>query len=91
MSEREIRWNSDKDAQLRSHPTRGGVGLAECAAIIETGQILDDAPHPKRQNQRMFIIEINGYAYAVPYTQDGNVVFLKTAFPSRKHTEAFLK
>jgi hypothetical protein len=85
-----IRWNFEKDQLLRSDLTRGGIGLAECAVAIEEGRILDDLPNPTRDGQRIFVLEINDYAYVVPYISEDNVIFLKTMFPSRKHTAQYL-
>lgn len=39
----------------------------------------------------MFVLEFSGYAYVVPYVRDGNMIFLKTMFPSRKHTAKYLE
>lgn len=91
MRARDIRWSDAKDALLRLDKTRGYKGLAECAAAIESGKILEDGPHPNRLNQRIFVIEIEGYAYVVPYVIEGDYVFLKTMFPSRKYTAEYLK
>ena len=90
MEAREIFWSPSKDAEIRGIENRGGIGLAECAAAIEDGRILDELPHPSRANQRIFVLEINNYAYVVPYVKDGNSVFLKTMFPSRKHASRYL-
>lgn len=90
MAVREIRWSFEKDLLLRSDPARGGMGLAECAVAIEEGRILDDLPNPVREGQRIFVLEIEAYAYVVPYVTDGDVIFLKTMFPSRKHTALYL-
>jgi hypothetical protein len=90
MANLEIRWSAEKDLLLRSDLTRGGVGLAECAVAIEEGRILDDLPNPTREGQRIFVLEINDYAYVVPYITEGDVIFLKTMFPSRKHTAHYL-
>ncbi len=90
MAVREIRWCIEKDILLRSDPARGGIGLAECAVAIEEGRILDDLPNPVREGQRIFVLEIEAYAYVVPYVTDGEVIFLKTMFPSRKHTAHYL-
>jgi hypothetical protein len=60
MAIKEIRWSVEKDQLLRSDPTRGGIGLVECAVAIEEGRILDDLPNPMRD-----------YAYVVPYVTDG--------------------
>jgi hypothetical protein len=37
----------------------------------------------------MMVVEIRGYAYCVPFVQDGSVTFLKTIFPSRKMKKKF--
>jgi hypothetical protein len=91
MKFREIRWNAEKDELLRSEPGRGGIGLSECAVAIEEGRILDDIQSPSRPNQRMFILDIEGYAFVVPYVFDESGVFLKTMFPSRDYTAKYLR
>ena len=90
MVAKEVRWNVEKDLLLRSDPTRGGIGLAECAVAIEEGRVLDDLPNPVRAGQRILVLEIDDYAYVVPYVTDGDTIFLKTMFPSRKHTAQYL-
>lgn len=90
MVAKEIRWSVEKDLLLRSDPTRGGIGLAECAVAIEEGRILDDLPNPVRAGQRILILDIDDYAYVVPYVTEGDTIFLKTMFPSRKHTAKYL-
>ena len=90
MVAKEIRWSVEKDLMLRSDPTRGGIGLAECAVAIEEGRILDDLPNPIRAGQRILVLEIDDYAYVVPYVTEGDTIFLKTMFPSRKHTAKYL-
>lgn len=91
MKFNEIRWNEEKDAILRQNPSRKNVGFAECAAAIEEGRILDNIIHPVRQNQRIYILEIDDYAFAVPYVFDGDALFLKTIFPSRLYTAQYLR
>ena len=91
MTSRIVQWNAEKDALLRLDASRGGIGLAECAVAIEEGRILDELPNPARTGQRMFVLEFGGYAYVVPYVTDGDVIFLKTVFPSRKHTAEYLE
>ncbi len=62
---------------------------------IEAGAVLDILPHPnlaKYPNQEMYILEINGYVYVVPFvTENDHQVFLKTIFPQRKLTKYYLK
>jgi hypothetical protein len=70
---------------------RAGVGLAECAVAIEEGRILDNIESATRPNQRVFVLEIDDYAFVVPYVFDENTVFLQTMFPSRKYTARYLR
>ena len=80
-----------KIASLNSPRAEFGIGLSECAVAIEEGRILDDIQSPSRPNQRMFILEIEGYAFVVPYVFDEHSVFLKTMFPSRMQTAKYLR
>jgi hypothetical protein len=55
-------------------------------AVLKKG-ILKDFKHPNSKeypNQRVFIVELKGYPYFVPYVTDGEVMFLKTAYPARE-------
>jgi hypothetical protein len=35
-------------------------------------------------HQWIFVLEINGYAYCVPFVETDDQIFLKTIIPSRK-------
>lgn len=85
-----ISWDIEKAKILQNDETRGSVSFEDCVIAIEEGRILDDLPHPTRGNQRLLILEINDYAYVVPYVMEINGIFLKTAFPSRKHNAKYL-
>ena len=55
--------------------------------------MLDDIEHPNQEkypNQSILVLEINNYAYIVPYVEDDTEVFLKTIIPSRKLTKQYL-
>ncbi|HEX3046225.1 MAG TPA: hypothetical protein VHY08_15825 [Bacillota bacterium] len=55
---------------------------------------MDIIEHPnsqKYQGQRIFIVNINGYAYLVPFVETAREVFLKTIIPSRKATKVYLR
>jgi hypothetical protein len=41
-------------------------------------------------NQRVFVVNVEGYAYLVPFVEDEQGVFLKTIIPSRKATRDYL-
>ncbi len=60
---------------------------------MQQGALLDDIEHPnsaKYPNQRVFVINIDDYAYLVPYVESTKEIFLKTVIPSRKTTKAYL-
>ena len=88
-----IEFNLEKDLILRE--TRG-VGFEEIIQAILTDKILADYEHPKKTkypNQRILVVRIKNYAYAVPYIEDKKkkTIFLKTAYPSRVLTNKYLK
>jgi uncharacterized DUF497 family protein len=85
-----IRWNEDKNNLLQ---IERGLGFEVVSSAIEEGRILDILDHPNQEkypNQRLFIIEINQYAYVIPFVENEQEVFLKTIIPSRKMTKKYL-
>ena len=88
---KKIKWNAQKEMQLQNDKSRGRISFADCLIAIEEGRVLDNILHPTRLNQHMLVLNINNYAYVVPYVleEDGSW-FLKTVFPSRKHTALYL-
>ena len=85
-----INWNSTKNQQLISER---GISFEDIVFCIQQGAILDDVEHPNRDkypNQRVFVINIDSYAYLVPYVEDRKEMFLKTVIPSRKATKLYL-
>jgi len=40
--------------------------------------------------QRIFIVDVEGYACLVPFVENDEVIFLKTVIPSRKMTRQYL-
>jgi hypothetical protein len=71
--------------------TRGGVGFEECVAAIEDNRILDIVENENYPGQKMYVLEINGYAYVVPFVESDYEIFLKTVFPSRKFAKKYLR
>ena len=86
-----ITWSIEKERLLKKNAVRGNVGFTDCVIAIDEGRVLDDLPHPTRSNQRLLILNIENYAYVVPYIVQGDGSWLfKTVFPSRKHTALYL-
>jgi hypothetical protein len=54
-------------------------------AISEKGILLnfDHSNQEKYPRQKVLVVELDGYAYCVPYIVDGDTWFLKTIYPSR--------
>jgi hypothetical protein len=86
-------WSVEKNDQLRADSDRR-VCFEDIVAAIESGGLLDDIEHPNKIKyplQRIFVVQLSGYAYAVPYvrSRDGSC-FLKTAYPSRDLNRLYL-
>ena len=60
--------------------------IASGAKVIET----DHPNHKKYPNQKILIVDVEGYAYLVPFVIDEEGYFLKTIIPSRKATRKYL-
>ncbi|MDZ7754022.1 MAG: BrnT family toxin [Gammaproteobacteria bacterium] len=83
-------WDSAKNDWLMAER---GVSFERVMQRIEMGQVLDVVRHPNPERypyQRMFIVDIDGYACLVPFVESGDEVFLKTIIPSRKATRRYL-
>ncbi len=87
-----IRFDEEKNQLLKA--TRR-ISFEDVIVSIEKGRILGDIAHPssKYKHQRVYILEINDYAYAVPYVinQKKKEIFLKTIYASRVFTNKYLK
>jgi uncharacterized DUF497 family protein len=84
------KWDNKKNEKLR---TERGVSFDQVVMHIENGDILDIVIHPNREkypNQQIIIVEINRYAYLVPFVESLKGIFLKTIIPSRKATRKYL-
>ena len=85
-----FRWNAEKNEILARER---GITFEEVVERIENGATVIETAHPNRKrypNQRIMIVDVDGYAYLVPYVQDGEECFLKTIIPSRKATRDHL-
>ena len=83
-----FRWNEEKNIKLQNERN---VSFEEIVSILKNDEIIDIVENPSSNfdNQECYIIEIKSYIWVVPYVKNGNEIFLKTAFPSRKHTKIY--
>ncbi len=64
-----------------------GVDFETVIEKMTEGKIILDFKHPndkKYLNQRIMVIDINGYSYCVPYLKTKDEIVLKTIFPDRR-------
>ena len=77
-----LNWSSEKNKILKRER---GITFDEVAYLIESGQIIGIEENPGRSNQKIYILEIENYAFVVPFIEKDEEIFFKTAFPSRKY------
>ena len=83
-------WNDAKSAVLKQER---GVSFEDVVFHVAAGGLLDLLDHPNPEaypGQRVMVVEIEGYAFVIPFVADGDVWFLKTIIPSRKMTKQYL-
>jgi len=69
-----------------------GITFELCVAYIEQGFVLDVLQNKDpRSHQKVLIVNIEGYVYRIPFVEDDEKIFLKTAYPSRKDTQKYLE
>ncbi len=84
------RWNYEKNLKLKAER---GISFEQVVMHIERGDILDVVQHPNQEkypNQQIIVVDIDNYAYLIPFIEDENGKYLKTIIPSRKATRNYL-
>ena len=83
-------WNVEKNEELREERQ---ITFDEAVFCMMHGGLLDTIEHSNREkfpDQRIFIINVEDYAYLVPFVETEECIFLKTIIPSRKMTKKYL-
>ncbi len=83
-------WDNEKNERLKSSR---GVSFEAIVFCIEKGFLLDIATHAdqvKYPGQKIFIVELDNYAYLIPFVETDEMIHLKTIIPSRKATKRYL-
>jgi hypothetical protein len=87
-----INFNEEKNQLLKA---MRGIGFDEIVEAIGKGGLLADIVHPSasRPNQRLYVVKIKKYAYAVPYVINSQKkeIFLKTVWPDSDLTKKYIK
>jgi len=85
-----ITWNPEKNRLLQNERR---VSFEDVVFHILAGGILDTFEHPNQERypgQQIHVVEMEGYAYLVPFVESDDEVFLKTIIPSRQATKTYL-
>lgn len=83
-------WDIEKNEELKR---KRGISFEEIIIAITERRLIKTLGHPNKKkypNQKMYIVNLNDYAYLVPFVEDEEKVFLKTIIPSRKATKIYL-
>ena len=80
-------WDEDKNRKLKEER---GVGFEDVVVAIDEGRLLITLDHPKKPNQKIYVVNIDNYAYMIPFVEDEAKYFLKTIYPSRKMTKKYI-
>jgi hypothetical protein len=84
-------WSEEKNKFLKEARQ---ISFEDAVFYIERGFLLDVLEHPNREKykgQKIFVVQIEDYAYLIPFVEDEHEIFLKTIIPSRKATKKYLK
>lgn len=83
-------WSLGKNEELKA---RRKISFEDIIFSISQDGLLDILEHPDQQRypgQRIFIVNVDDYAYVVPFTEGKQMIFLRTIIPSRKMTRKYL-
>lgn len=83
-------WDPEKNIQLKE---QRDIGFEDILIAINEGNVLDITEHPNKKKypgQKIFVVNVGGYVYVVPFVEDEEKVFLKTIIPSRKATKKYI-
>lgn len=89
MDKPDYEYNAEKNNKLMKER---GIGFEDIITILELKGPLAIIDHPnktKYPNQKIYVVDINSYAYLIPFEKQNNKAILKTIFPSRKMTRLY--
>lgn len=90
MHEKSFKWNEGKNELLKKSDRK--ISFETIVFAIKDKKVLDIISSPTHKEQLCFVINAENYVYIVPFVEeDKNTIFLKTIYPSRKHTKFYLK
>lgn len=88
-SQKIFNWNAEKNQLLMRER---GVSFERIVFEIASGNELAVLEHPNQEKypgQKISMVQVDDYVYAVPFIEREEEIFLKTIIPSRKATRQF--
>ncbi len=85
---KQVEWSKEKNEKLKSER---GISFEEIYLAIQNGKLLDIVPHPNPlyAHQKIYVLELNEYVVMVPFVENAQHIFLKTAYPSRQAAKKY--
>ncbi len=77
-------WSAEKNDWLQRERK---VSFEQVVDAIQNGRLIEVVENTSRQHkgQRCFIVLIHDYPHVVPFVERGEMIFLKTVYPSSRH------
>ncbi len=88
-SQKIFNWNVEKKQLLIQER---GISFERIVFEIGSGNELAVLEHPNQEKypgQRISMVQVDDYVYAVPFVETDTEIFLKTIIPSRKATRQY--
>lgn len=85
-----VDWDPDKNALLKEER---GISFEDILTAVDDGRTLDLYQHKNKKRyarQWVLVVEIEEYAYVVPFVVDDEKFFLKTIIPNREATAKYI-
>jgi hypothetical protein len=83
-------WSDEKNQALK---TECGITFEEILYHLIHDDLIDTIEQPSKEKypgRRIFIVNVEGHVFLVPFVEDSKSIFLKTIIPSRKLTKQYL-
>jgi hypothetical protein len=85
-----VDWDQKRSERLQIERE---ISFEDIFVAMEEGNILDIIEHLNKNHYpqlKFFVIDVDHYAYIVPFYEDDEKITLQTIIPSRRATEKYL-
>jgi uncharacterized DUF497 family protein len=89
MTTKRFSWNAEKNQLLLQER---GISFERIVFEIANGNELGIVDHPNQEKypgQKIAMVQVDDYVFAVPFVDSAEEIFLKTIIPSRKATRQY--